>query len=66
MGSITQNSRNWSRVGANQQPDVFVMGVMGWLRPGDRPAALPPITALAFVVAIMPPALRLIRNRDGA
>ena len=45
---------------------VLVMGVMGWLRPGDWPAALPPITVLAFVVAMMPLVLRLIRNRDGA
>ncbi len=42
---------------------VLVMGVMGWLRPGDWPAALPPITALAFVVAMLPLVLRIVRNR---
>jgi hypothetical protein len=45
---------------------VFVMGVMGWLHPGDWPAGLPPITAIAFVVAILPLALRLVKNRDGS
>ena len=44
---------------------VLVMGVMAWLRPGDWPAALPPITALAFVVAMIPLVVRLIRNKDG-
>jgi len=43
---------------------VFVMGILGWLRPGDWPAALPPITALAFVVAMVPLVLRLVKNRD--
>ena len=42
---------------------VLVMGVMGWLRPGDWPASLPPITALAFVVAMVPLVLRIVRNR---
>jgi DMSO/TMAO reductase YedYZ heme-binding membrane subunit len=41
---------------------VLVMGVMAWLRPGDWPAAMPPITALAFVVAMLPLVLRLVRN----
>jgi DMSO/TMAO reductase YedYZ heme-binding membrane subunit len=45
---------------------VLVMGVMAWLRPGDWPAALPPITALAFVVAMIPLVVRLIRNEDSA
>ncbi len=45
---------------------VLVMGVLGWLHPGDWPAALPPITALAFVVAMVPLVLRLIKNRDGS
>ena len=45
---------------------VLVMGVMGWLRPGDWPAALPPITALAFVVAMAPLVLRFVRNKDGS
>jgi len=45
---------------------VLVMGVMAWLRPGDWPAALPPITALAFAVAMIPLVVRLIRHRDGA
>jgi hypothetical protein len=45
---------------------VFVMGVMGWLRPGDWPAGLPPITALAFVVAMAPLMLRFVKNRDGS
>jgi len=45
---------------------VLVMGVMGWLRPGDWPAALPPITALAFVVAMVPLVLRIVKNRNGA
>jgi len=44
---------------------VLVMGLMGWLRPGDWPAAMPPITALAFVVAMVPLVLRMVRNRDG-
>ncbi len=45
---------------------VLVMGAAGWLRPGDWPAALPPITAIAFVVALVPLVLRLVKNRDGA
>ena len=45
---------------------VLVMGVLGWLHPGDWPAALPPITALAFVVAMVPLVLRLVKNRDGS
>ena len=45
---------------------VLVMGVMGWLRPGDWPGALPPITALAFVVAMVPLVPRMVRNRNGA
>ena len=45
---------------------VLVMGVMGWLHPGDWPASLPPITALAFVVAMVPLVLRLVKNRHGA
>ena len=45
---------------------VLVMGVLAWLRPGDWPAALPPITALAFVVAMIPLVVRFIRNKDGA
>jgi DMSO/TMAO reductase YedYZ heme-binding membrane subunit len=45
---------------------VLVMGVMAWLRPGDWPAALPPITALALVVAMIPLVVRLIRNEDSA
>ncbi len=44
---------------------VLVMGVMGWLRPGDWPAGLPPITALAFVIAVVPLALRIVSNRNG-
>ncbi len=44
---------------------VLVMGVKGWLHPGDWPAALPPITILAFVVAMTPLVFRLVRNRDG-
>ncbi len=45
---------------------VFVMGVKGWLNPGDWPAAMPPITVLAFVVAMVPLVVRLINNRDGS
>jgi len=45
---------------------VLVMGVLAWLRPGDWPAALPPITALAFVVAMIPLVVRFIRSKDGA
>lgn len=45
---------------------VLVMGLKGWLSPGDWPAAMPPITALAFVVAMVPLALRMARDRDGA
>ena len=45
---------------------VLVMGVLAWLRPGDWPAALPPITALAFVVAMIPLLVRFIRSKDGA
>jgi hypothetical protein len=45
---------------------VLVMGVLGWLSPGDWPAGLPPITALAFVVAIVPLVLRLVKNTDGS
>ena len=41
---------------------VFVMGVMNWRQPGDWPAGLPPITALAFVVALVPLALRLLHK----
>ena len=43
---------------------VLVMGLMGWLRPADWPAAMPPITVLAFVVAMMPLVLRMVRNRN--
>ena len=45
---------------------VLVMGLKGWLSPGDWPAAMPPITALAFVIAMVPLVLRMVRNRDGA
>ena len=41
---------------------VLVMGIAGWLRPGDWPGGLPPITVLAFVVAMIPLALRVIRR----
>jgi len=44
---------------------VLVMGLNGWLRPGDWPAAMPPITALAFVVAVVPLVLRMMGSRDG-
>jgi len=43
---------------------VLVMGVKGWLSPGDWPAAMPPITVLAFVVAMAPLVFRLVNNRD--
>jgi DMSO/TMAO reductase YedYZ heme-binding membrane subunit len=42
---------------------VLVMGLAGWLSPADWPAALPPITAIAFVVAMLPLVLRIVRNR---
>ena len=45
---------------------VLVMGLKGWLDPGDWPAAMPPITALAFVIAMVPLVLRMVTNRDGA
>lgn len=44
---------------------VLVMGLVAWLSPGDWPAALPPITAFAFVVAMIPLVVRLIWNKDG-
>lgn len=44
---------------------VLVMGWMAWLHPADWPAAMPPITALAFVVAMLPLVVRVLRNRDG-
>jgi hypothetical protein len=37
---------------------------MAWMRPGDWPAAMPPITLLAFVVVMVPLVLRLFRNRS--
>jgi DMSO/TMAO reductase YedYZ heme-binding membrane subunit len=45
---------------------VLVMGLQGWLNPGDWPAAMPPITVLAFVIAMVPLVLRLVKNRNGA
>jgi len=45
---------------------VLVMGVLAWLRPGDWPAALPPITLFAFVVAMIPLVVRVTRSKDGA
>ena len=44
---------------------VLVMGLPGWLHPADWPAGMPPITALAFVVAIVPLVLRVVRNESG-
>jgi len=44
---------------------VLVMGVMGWLQPGDWPAGMPPVTALAFVIAIVPLVLRMVRNKNN-
>ena len=43
---------------------VLVMGVNGWFSPGDWPAAMPPITLLAFIVAMAPLVLRSVYNRD--
>ena len=45
---------------------VLVMGLKGWLDPGDWPAAMPPITALAFVIAMVPLVLRMVTNGDEA
>ena len=45
---------------------VLVMGLKGWLSPGDWPAAMPPITVLAFVIAMVPLVVRIAKNKDGA
>lgn len=33
---------------------LFIMGYQGWLTPGSWPGGMPPITMLAFIVAIIP------------
>ena len=45
---------------------VLVMGAQGWLRPGDWPMAMPPITVIAFIVAIIPLMVRMRSSRARA
>lgn len=42
---------------------VLVMGVSGWMKPGDWPAGLPPITVLAFVIAVVPLIFLMLRKK---
>lgn len=41
---------------------VLIMGWAGWLEPRDWPASMPPITLLAFIVALLPLVVRLWRG----
>lgn len=41
---------------------VLVMGWAGWLQPSAWPAGMPPITILAFAVAVVPLIVRFKRN----
>jgi hypothetical protein len=43
---------------------VLVMGLSGWLTPANWPGGLPPITLLAFLVAVWP-LLAWFRRRAG-
>ena len=38
---------------------VLVMGLSGWLKPDGWPAMLPPISLLAFAVALVPLAVKM-------